>query len=605
MRPLIEATLNIIKTGFREKLHHIIIEAPTGYGKSVSGPVFFKELVELGIVESFIHVLPLRAILRDLYLCTLLASITDITPPMCGNKRPPSMVKDGLKSLSHDEIAYQMGELILGDHLGSYVKKSPLYDARYVVTTIDSFLYNFFRIPVTELMSRRKHYAIPRMRIFISGVYFDEAHFVFEDESQVSSIYTSTLKAIENLAICKVPLIIASATLSEKMINELCSLLRNDCIVVKLGENQKMELHSSSSKIVEVPDRDFADQMASMKWETELINEENVIKEALELISLGLKVLIVRDSVRKAVETYEELTKEIGENRVVLIHGLMTRGDREQALDKILSLKEARVVVSTSVIEAGLDVSFNALITDGSRPQSVIQRAGRVCRYGECDEARVYLVKNSMLDNRLYDFVNNSDNKICWRLPFNYHHYRGYRALVNTLEPPVVDLELKRKLNTLINSLFISGKTINQILRDNDYALVRTGIVEILIKGPGIDAGKEIDFTDLMINSIVLDINRVNKLINEDCIDIDSDGVIVAYTDSDNVYKLKNVCNASEIIKIRGSHMYHKNPTKEFDFMKYIHCIYKGIETIGKNIVYSAIAVKSECYNKSKGLVIE
>ena len=52
--------------------------------------------------------------------------------------------------LKSDDIGYQMGEYLEG------IKKTPLFDAKYIVTTIDSLLYNFFRIPVTEIFEWRR-----------------------------------------------------------------------------------------------------------------------------------------------------------------------------------------------------------------------------------------------------------------------------------------------------------------------------------------------------------------------------------------------------------------------------------------------------------------
>jgi len=92
------------------------------------------------------------------------------------------------------------------------------------------------------------------------------------------------------------------------------------------------------------------------------------------------RVLVIVNTVKVAQEIYKDLKESLGRSRkVVLIHGDFAYKDRARKEEQI---SKADVLVSTQVAEVSLDVSFDVLITELSPIPSLVQRLGRVNRYG-------------------------------------------------------------------------------------------------------------------------------------------------------------------------------------------------------------------------------
>ena len=107
------------------------------------------------------------------------------------------------------------------------------------------------------------------------------------------------------------------------------------------------------------------------------------------------KVLVVANTVESAVLIYRRLEKKVPRSRLILLHGKFMYRDRltkEQDIDSL----EARphVLVTTQVCEVSLDVSYGVMFTEIAPLPSLVQRFGRVNRYGKVTEKdNVYIYK--------------------------------------------------------------------------------------------------------------------------------------------------------------------------------------------------------------------
>lgn len=107
----------------------------------------------------------------------------------------------------------------------------------------------------------------------------------------------------------------------------------------------------------------------------------------------GTRTIAVLNSVDTARETYRILSKTFDD--VVLVHSRFRPRDREAALDRVLAdTGGAEIVVSTQVIEAGVDVSSATLVTECAPWSSIAQRAGRCNRWGELPKGGRLVVVN-------------------------------------------------------------------------------------------------------------------------------------------------------------------------------------------------------------------
>jgi CRISPR-associated endonuclease/helicase Cas3 len=101
----------------------------------------------------------------------------------------------------------------------------------------------------------------------------------------------------------------------------------------------------------------------------------------------GRITLVVCNTVERARLTFEALRAAGATGQLQLIHSRFRQAEREHWRDSFLSkaacTPEAdRIIVSTQVVEAGVDISATALITELAPWSSLVQRFGRCARFG-------------------------------------------------------------------------------------------------------------------------------------------------------------------------------------------------------------------------------
>ena len=105
------------------------------------------------------------------------------------------------------------------------------------------------------------------------------------------------------------------------------------------------------------------------------------------------KILVVCNTIRKAQELYEELKENLGEQDVHILHSRFIRKERaileKEILDFGKTYDEKRKIdhrlgiwISTSLVEASLDIDFDYLFTELYELSSLFQRLGRCNRKG-------------------------------------------------------------------------------------------------------------------------------------------------------------------------------------------------------------------------------
>lgn len=106
-------------------------------------------------------------------------------------------------------------------------------------------------------------------------------------------------------------------------------------------------------------------------------------------------ILVVLNT-KSAVRTLYDLLRERGHRAVYLTTNLCAehRSDKIKEIKKILAQKQEKiVVVSTNLIEAGVDISFECVYRSMAGLDSVAQTAGRCNRNGEMECGNIYLIR--------------------------------------------------------------------------------------------------------------------------------------------------------------------------------------------------------------------
>jgi len=438
----------------------IFFSAPTGYGKSSCTVAIANTLVEkpnpLG--ERLIHVLPLRSIVEDLYR----------------------------KSRAKQEAGKLSTKLTLGAQAMHIldVEKSPYMLPRLVYTTIDSFIHNLFKRPVAELYKDHSHFDVPRYAIYSSFVVFDEAH-LFSSEIETSEdkiqekhsrMLTSFYAAIRALTEASVPVLVMTATMPDKYIKSISEHSPGNIDLYSI------EVRPSSSKILEeeiscfrrikrfiVKDQEFYRKAyENNPGFLGKLGEEDIDKVILEQISSheNPKILVVRNTVNKALTTYTKLTHKV-KGLVKILHGRMNVEDRENILKLISeaeSINKGIILVTTQVIEAGVDIDFDMLISDATTFSSLVQRIGRIGRRIEKRKIQpsVYIVNgdgDGIYSKKLVETTLNNLEKIFqrklnvgWRIPVEDEFFNGLVSYKWLLETIYKELEY-RKDKDLFNAL--------------------------------------------------------------------------------------------------------------------------------------------------------
>lgn len=114
--------------------------------------------------------------------------------------------------------------------------------------------------------------------------------------------------------------------------------------------------------------------------------------EVAEAHRPGTRTLVVLNTVDRAREVFASLSKTKTTATRVLVHSRFRPPDRARALGAALAEPgpEGTIVISTQVVEAGVDVSSTTLFTEVAPWASLVQRFGRCNRRGLDADARVH-----------------------------------------------------------------------------------------------------------------------------------------------------------------------------------------------------------------------
>ena len=376
-RALLVETLRSLDDAVRRgESRAILVRAPTGYGKSTISLTLYVAIKQFGrkdLGSRVIHALPMRSIGDKMF--------------MDMREKIKILINEGFDKLSHHDLGLQ--------HMGS--PGSPYLARRFVITTGDTLVSSFFKIPPVEIskifMYNVSHYEIPRGFIYSSVVVFDEFHLYPKAYrlGEGDKALTSMLATIAAILDGGSPVIIATATLPEsilKTFHEIQGLRRRVTEIMTPAGSDNPVSRDVRVHLVSVRDRDHM--------------VDSIVDKALYLSSKG-SVVVVLNTVGSAVQVYkgirDRLARSSASPDLILIHGRIVERYRRSAVEKLLNPSggnqpAGRILISTQVLEAGVDVSFNYLLTEIAPPESIIQRLGRVARYGGNGEAYIYIAED-------------------------------------------------------------------------------------------------------------------------------------------------------------------------------------------------------------------
>jgi len=141
---------------------------------------------------------------------------------------------------------------------------------------------------------------------------------------------------------------------------------------------------------------------------TPIVHNDSLSKQAESLIRQACqdkkKIAIVVNTVLRAQKIYDLVSKI--KAKKFLFHARFALKDKRKKLmqlKKLLKKPGPLIVVSTQMIEAGVDVSFDIMLRELAPFDSIVQSAGRVNRYGASSEpCQIYIF--GLQDNLFFPY---------------------------------------------------------------------------------------------------------------------------------------------------------------------------------------------------------
>jgi len=439
----------------------LIAVLPTGYGKT---RFFIQKHDLLDKIGKIVHSLPLQAIIFDFY--------------------------NEMKKVLKDNVGYQMSL-----HVPEDDGKRPYLSRKYMITTVDSFLLDFYGIPVHEIFRSKWHSDIAMLFARTSNIILDEFHLltaidvdnVEEEFAKVISVVSNVREAIKKR---NRRFIILTATLPRSLIE---SFKIRPLVLAPDSHpfvtNEMIRVWDNNDGFIS----SFSEYGMRVKTYIHTGDKRDIIKRIVK--DNEGRILIVLNHIKDV----EELSKEL--EGCVFVHGLFTNESKQRIINNI---RNFNCVISTQVLEAGVNLSFDVLITDIAPAFSLIQRAGRILRTPndiKSKEGEIHILVDDLekqvkgvysveITKATYDWLNENCGKCCtmnWRLPEK--DKPDYLRLILAIDKSVNNIMQKERedinnfLNFITNIIQTPQRIIGKIDELFNGSFIRsTSLVPVILK---------------------------------------------------------------------------------------------------------------------------
>ncbi|MGW8712625.1 CRISPR-associated helicase Cas3' [Streptomyces sp. NPDC055753] len=256
--------------------------------------------------------------------------------------------------------------------------------ASFVAGTIDQLLF-------AGLKSR--HLALRHLAVAGKVVVIDEAHAY----DTYMSVYLD--RVLSWLGAYRVPVVVLSATLPASRRRELVAAYsgREEAVPPVRAEAAASEAYPLLTAVApggtELVRRPRASARSSQVQVERLADGLDVLVDRLESeVADGGCVLVIRNTVRRVLETARVLRDRFGAENVTVAHSCfvdLDRADKDSTLLRLFGPPEKtddrppgrHIVVASQVAEQSLDVDFDLLVTDLCPVDLLLQRMGRLHRH--------------------------------------------------------------------------------------------------------------------------------------------------------------------------------------------------------------------------------
>ncbi len=336
------------------------LTAPTGYGKTLAGLHFALKLRERLARNGFSP--------RIIYVAPYL-SILDQNFERIAEALGVGLTQSNVLLLHHHlaEMQYQTSDL--SRETFSTLDSELLIEGWNAEVIVTSFIQFFYAVVGSKSSQLRKFH-----NLVGSIVVLDEVQTI---PHEYWALVRETLRFMAD----KLRMYIVLMTATQPLIFSKCE-------VIELADGLPSDVWTPRVTVRSVMSRDVALE--------EFIKEVNQLLQA----SQDKSILVVMNTIKSATEVFNESKTSMKKYYLSANIVPAQRKERIGKIAKALDNGEPLVLVSTQVVEAGVDLDFDMVIRDLGPVDSIIQVAGRCNRNGlrESRESKVYVY--SVVDSR-------------------------------------------------------------------------------------------------------------------------------------------------------------------------------------------------------------
>ncbi|MDR3049223.1 MAG: CRISPR-associated helicase Cas3' [Elusimicrobiota bacterium] len=356
------------------------LEVPTGGGKTLASFRFAVEMAKRHKSDRIIYAIPYTTIIEQ--NAEVIRRIVETDKE-----------EKGKIVLEHHSNLYQKNQTKEQIDLNEMLMQS--WDTPIIFTTNVRILETLFASGTTNI--RRLH------QLANSIIIFDEIQTL---PIKCVHIFNNAINFLVDF--CNATVVLCTAT------QPLLDKVNKEKGAIKLSKNS--DIVNSAHKSFEGLNRVFVvDDRKAAGW-----SNDEIAKKAIKLSNEHKNCLVVCNLTGSAKEIFKQIkSQELQDLLIYHLSAKMCPAHRQDVLSKILDILAKQkngvsnkkiIVVSTQVIETGIDIDFNCGIRALAGFDSIMQTAGRINRSGKIERGILYICNfNESLENSLDD-INEGKN---------------------------------------------------------------------------------------------------------------------------------------------------------------------------------------------------
>ncbi|MCX6152705.1 MAG: CRISPR-associated helicase Cas3' [Candidatus Kapabacteria bacterium] len=187
-----------------------------------------------------------------------------------------------------------------------------------------------------------------------------------------------------------------------------CEKFNSYCIVstatmpyFKISDNEALTLFKDYEEPIELSDINYFNHKLFNRYEIHYLKETVVIQQLSNMITEeNNSVLVIMNTIDDTKNLFKELSVKLNKSILMLLNTHFTPNDRKKKIEEAKQkLKENNkvILISTQLIEAGVDIDFPIVYRDMALIPSIIQASGRGNRNGIFNIGKIVLIN---LNNR-------------------------------------------------------------------------------------------------------------------------------------------------------------------------------------------------------------